>query len=633
MPFVVVKPDGTVKDLAQCNRRELTGMYASLEKTYEAHKRRYPDTFDPPSHDRDRCHDELLTNMGALTTYRDFCRAKGVDLPPRMGTFLEQYRRWLSLGPDSQSLEDISFADAQDEEPDDPPANRDQAEEPALPRPPTGTQPSTLQRFFDLPRPRSTPPGYPSGSSYPTETSSSTDQQNRPHHSSKMLSGIPELTESPKRGQSLAPALHDQPGATIFSPRPVGSEAQQQNGTRNPARDAEQQVTWRWPIDGEDERLSGVSMGSLTRIVEAVLRASNNSSPRVSDSCHYSSRKRYHLLELEKFSGKIEEYPIFRQNLSLCLEREHYQDERDKALFVLRHLEGNAKTLVNHLVRPLTDGSFRAIINKLDRTFGQEHELDRALIREIYRLPRVTELTPDNLIHMITVLEAALPAMARREPETLRLTDSDKLIRVLGLIPLVDRDFFFSHCTMTNQVANLMGFVQYLNHKFDMRKTTQSVSLTRTTVQPKVPPKTKPAEAPRQRVYLTNPTPEDAPEGDKSGDEEEDEIDLKLAGDARPGPRFPCKLCEGPHGLAGCEKFKILDIHGRRSVVNEAKACSSCLSPGHFARDCRRKRSCPVEGCDRSHHPLLHDDYVLKVKFFEELGRGFSPEEFLERPL
>jgi len=630
--------------LARANQRQLTVLYSSLEKTYEAHKRRFPDTFNPPSRDQQRCREELLSNMGAITVYRDFCRSKEVELPPRLELFLEQYRQWLSLGLDAQSLEDVSFADARDDKATDQPAKGDNTGRSDPPGLTSGAPQKALLQFLDRQRPRSTPPGYPSGSSY------SGHQRQITQAHSQGLSRIPELAESPRRGQSAMLSQTDPLARTVFSPTPIGPEKQPPTAVRPPVgfhyrtpkvRNEEHQATWRWLSD-EDKRLSGLSMGSLTKIAEAVLRANNNSSPRDSDSCQYSSRKRYHLLELEKFSGKIEEYPIFRQNLSLCLERELYQDERDKALFVLRHLGGNARTLVCHLIRPLTNGSFRAILSKLDRTFGQEQELDHALIREIYRLPRVDELTPENLIHMITVLEAALPAMARREPETLRLKDSDKLLGVLGLIPMVDQDFFFSHCTMTNQVANLMGFVQYLNHKFDIRKTTRSVSLGRTATQPKVPPKTKTPDAqerfifpsaPRQQLYLTNTAPEEVPEEDEPGDCKEDEFGLNLAGDARPAPRFPCKLCEGPHGLAGCEKFKILDIHGRRGVINKAKACSSCLSPGHFARDCRRKRSCPIEGCDRKHHPLLHDDYVLKVKFFEELGRGFSPKEFLERPL
>jgi len=74
--------------------------------------------------------------------------------------------------------------------------------------------------------------------------------------------------------------------------------------------------------------------------MEAGLRATSLES-------HYlNSGKRYHLLEIKTFSGKIKEYHMFWQKIPLRNKREQHQDKRDKLLFVLRHHEGNAKMLV-----------------------------------------------------------------------------------------------------------------------------------------------------------------------------------------------------------------------------------------------------------------------------------------------
>jgi len=51
----------------------------------------------------------------------------------------------------------------------------------------------------------------------------------------------------------------------------------------------------------------------------------------------------FYLLELEKFSGNLEDYPVFKQGLLLCLEKERFRDERDKALFIFKHLKGVAR--------------------------------------------------------------------------------------------------------------------------------------------------------------------------------------------------------------------------------------------------------------------------------------------------
>ncbi len=113
----------------------------------------------------------------------------------------------------------------------------------------------------------------------------------------------------------------------------------------------------------------------------------------------------------------MEDYPLFRQNLGISLERERFRDEKDKALFVYNHLEGPAKELVSHFMVPLSRESCAAVLSRLERTYGREQDIDRLLIRKLYKLPRLTDLTYDALVHMITVIEAAIPAMSRREPE------------------------------------------------------------------------------------------------------------------------------------------------------------------------------------------------------------------------
>ena len=60
--------------------------------------------------------------------------------------------------------------------------------------------------------------------------------------------------------------------------------------------------------------------------------------------------------------------------------------------------------------------------------------------------------------------------------------------------------------------------------------------------------------------------------------------------------------------------------------AKEAVPCQMVWSQSP-ARAYWQKKLCPVKECGHKHHPLLHKDYVLKFKFFEDLGRGFTPEE------
>lgn len=373
--------------------------------------------------------------------------------------------------------------------------------------------------------------------------------------------------------------------------------------------------------------LADISLADLRDIISDVVRSGEAPAPpedRRNYQYDYTQRGRFHLLELEKFSGSLEEYPIFRQNLQLVLERERFRDSKDKALFVLRHLAGKPKESVAHLIRPLTEESFSAIIKKLDYTYGREFDLDRLLIRKIYKLPRVTDLTPDNLLDMITVLEGALPALKRRELESVYTTDGEKLSRVLGLIPQVDQDLFYVHCKITNQAPNLEAYIHYLNAKFGIRKCARSS-------QTQAERRQQRGKTPGKPLYLATGGYTDEDESlSNAGSENEERSLCTLKTDDAVGPSTkpkvfgPCAFCKGEHTLSYCGGFKGLTLEDKRKTIDQARACSSCLAVGHYSRDCKRRKKCTHAGCNMRHHPLLHDDYVLRVKFFEEVGGNYS---------
>ena len=46
----------------------------------------------------------------------------------------------------------------------------------------------------------------------------------------------------------------------------------------------------------------------------------------------------------------------------------------------------------------------------------------------------------------------------------------------------------------------------------------------------------------------------------------------------------------------------------RWTVAKKIHACFSWLNLGHSGREWRKKRVCPVEGCQRKHNKLLYED-------------------------
>ncbi len=237
---------------------------------------------------------------------------------------------------------------------------------------------------------------------------------------------------------------------------------------------------------------------------------------------------------------------------------------------------------------PLSQESCKAVLARLERTYGREQDVDRLLIRKLYKLPKLTDLTYDALVHMITVVEAAMPAMARREPEELRTADGERLSRLLSLLPPNDADLFYMHCFSNDRRADLPNFVKYLTFRCQARKVRLPLPTERQA-------SARPSK-PHPKVFYQDTAPEDASE------QVDDEGNPVYLADTRSASRqrLPCPLCEDArHDFGYCPKFKELDIHAKRAAVDKIKACSSCLLAGHFIRDCRSKKRCTHEGCTR----------------------------------
>jgi hypothetical protein len=65
-----------------------------------------------------------------------------------------------------------------------------------------------------------------------------------------------------------------------------------------------------------------------------------------------------------------------------------------------------------------------------------------------------------------------------------------------------------------------------------------------------------------------------------------------------------CVVCNQPHLVYECPKFKEMDIDDRAREVSKFKLCSICLRSGHNTYQCRLKGSCRV--CKGKHNTLLH---------------------------
>ena len=57
-----------------------------------------------------------------------------------------------------------------------------------------------------------------------------------------------------------------------------------------------------------------------------------------------------------------------------------------------------------------------------------------------------------------------------------------------------------------------------------------------------------------------------------------------------------------------CKLYLSKSVKEKRMILKEKGACWSCLRRGHRIQDCKSKRACGVNGCEKRHHKSLHEE-------------------------
>ena len=70
----------------------------------------------------------------------------------------------------------------------------------------------------------------------------------------------------------------------------------------------------------------------------------------------------------------------------------------------------------------------------------------------------------------------------------------------------------------------------------------------------------------------------------------------------------PCIMCQQPHRLFACEKFKAMKPRERLELVVCNKLCHNCLMSNHVTVNCRKPSVCSVPGCGEKHTKFIHID-------------------------
>ena len=232
----------------------------------------------------------------------------------------------------------------------------------------------------------------------------------------------------------------------------------------------------------------------------------------------------------------------------------------------------------------LFDGKmYHQALTALYERFGQEGDVSQAYLNSMFTIPAPSV---DDLASMERFSSAVNNAVMTLRTLGYRndLGASENLRRVVSKLPaeLLFQWGWEVHKKKPNR-PNLEVFSEWLKTEVSILR--HSASQSRDT-EKKRPKEAHPKEAATRRTTLTMSAtpPREA---------------------RRPSS---CLLCKNEHRLQDCPEYNAKAREERLVVVRTERRCWACLREGHFMRACRSATRCGLNGCQATHHRIIHED-------------------------
>lgn len=278
-------------------------------------------------------------------------------------------------------------------------------------------------------------------------------------------------------------------------------------------------------------------------------------------------------IEVPKFSGKEEDWGIYRQAFQAAVHTNPRLNNAQKLLKLLNSLEGRAKQAVGSHWSTSDDQNFELAWNALCRQYDNEYGTIRAHLRKINELKPLQEASCDGLRNVLDTVRGAHRQLQLLLP-TDKVSDYLLLYQIESMLdPCSQLDWALKR--KNNELPTLQEMYEYLEVKSATLAGMPKILL----------PYKQPEEHRRQSAAkMSVPTPI---------------INRGRISEDRP----KCDLCPNQfHWPFKCEKFRSLQLEDRKAYVMRHEMCFNCFSRKHEAGKCP-DRVCPR--CNKHHNSLL----------------------------
>ena len=292
--------------------------------------------------------------------------------------------------------------------------------------------------------------------------------------------------------------------------------------------------------------------------------------------------------ELLTFQGKPTDYCKFIKNFEANVESK-VKDDQLRLSYLIQYCKGEAKSSVEDCVLLEPKEGYKRARSILYSRYGRSHMIVRSYI--------------DNLVHGAQIKVSDFESLSKLALEMQKceitlsqlgyvsdIDNTDNLRKIVKRLPMHMRvkwvDVAHS-ITETGREPRFSDLAKFIDQKSRLATSMYGLDLVkessnRKNVDSHFDTKTKE----KVSTFVSNST-----HASKSNTHDS-----------------KCICCDGKcKYLDTCLKFKSMHLTDRVKFVKNAKLCFNCLKGRHFAKVCRKDKTCTVETCSSKHHILLHD--------------------------
>ena len=297
-------------------------------------------------------------------------------------------------------------------------------------------------------------------------------------------------------------------------------------------------------------------------------------------------------IQMPSFNGNIRHFPRFKSDFVKQVKPSIKSSE--SAAYVLRScLNGEALDIVSNI-----DDDYDEMWKRLDDKYGKASKLTDVIMNDIKRFKPIVEGDHRRFTEFANLVEKSYRDLCRIKMEQ-EISNSHAVSLVEEKLPeRISWEWAREVNKRESKVDERNKFPYLLDFLLEQRRiikyNSSDIRVSK--------------DSSRSRVHHVEEAEYDAVDG------EVHLAESKLTD--QPTGRRCCVHKTDHHTTAECRAFLGLTSEERVKSIKEARGCWSCLRIGHRSADCRFRKKCDVEDCDRFHHKLLHEAHASGIVFY-----------------